>query len=78
MGRAKDPSVHERWAHLRFSVIGLLLTETPSRGQLRAELERLASRTWRYPITGERVRFALSTIERWLLRVAVVLRITRP
>ena len=68
MGRAKDPSVHERWAHLRFSVIGQLLAAPPPRGQLRAELERLASRTWQHPITGERVRFALSTIERWLLR----------
>ena len=68
MGRSKDPSVHERWAHLRFSVIGQLLAAPPPRGQLRAELERLASRSWQHPITGERVRFALSTIERWLLR----------
>ena len=68
MGRSKDPSVHERWAHLRFSVIGQLLAAPPPRGQLRAELERLASRTWQHPITGERVRFALSSIERWLLR----------
>ena len=48
--------------------IGQLLAAPPPRGQLRAELERLASRTWQHPITGERVRFALSTIERWLLR----------
>lgn len=68
MGRSRDPSVHERWAHLRFSVIGQLLAAPPPRGQLRAELERLAARTWQHPVTGERVRFALSTIERWLLR----------
>lgn len=68
MGRSKDPSVHERWAQLRFSVIGQLLAAPPPRGQLRAELERLASRSWQHPITGEPVRFALSTIERWLLR----------
>ncbi|MGH8299464.1 MAG: IS481 family transposase [Steroidobacteraceae bacterium] len=68
MGRAKDPSVHERWAHLRFSVVGQLLAAPPPCGQLRAELERLAARTWQHPITGEHVRFALSTIERWLLR----------
>jgi putative transposase len=68
MSRSKDPSVHERWAHLRFSVIGQLLAAPPPRGELRAELERLAARTWQHPITGEPVRFALSTIERWLLR----------
>ena len=68
MGRPKDPSVHERWAHLRFSVIGQLLAAPPPRGELRTELKRLASCTWQHPVTGEPVRFALSTIERWLLR----------
>jgi hypothetical protein len=68
MGRSKDPSVHERWAHLRFSVIGQLLAAPPPRGELRVELKRLAARTWQHPITGEPVHFALSTIERWLLR----------
>src|SRR5207247_8876259 len=68
MSPSKDPSVHERWAHLRFSVVGQLLAAPPPKGLLRAELERLASRTWRHPITGEPVRFALSTIERWLHR----------
>jgi putative transposase len=68
MSGPKDPSVHERWAHLRFSVIGQLLAAPPPRGELRAELERLAAQTWRHPINGEPVRFALSTIERWLLR----------
>lgn len=61
-------SVHERWAHLRFSVIGQLLAAPPPKGQLHRELEQLAARTWRHPITGVPVRFALSTIERWLLR----------
>jgi transposase InsO family protein len=68
MSGPKDPSVHERWAHLRFSVIGQLLAAPPPRGRLRGELERLAAQTWRHPIRGEPVRFALSTIERWLLR----------
>src|SRR6185437_2061680 len=56
MGRSKDPSVHERWAHLRFSVIGQLLAAPPPRGELRVELKRLAARTWQHPITGELVR----------------------
>ena len=56
---------HERWAHLRFSVVGPLLASPPERGELRAELERLAQKVWRHPVTGEGVRFAVSTIERW-------------
>lgn len=68
MSRAKDGSSSERWAHLRFSVIGQLLAAPPPRGALREELERLAARSWRHPITGESVRFARSTIERWMHR----------
>jgi putative transposase len=68
MSGAKDPSVHERWAHLRFSVVGQLLAAPPAKGKLHAELVRLASRIWQHPITGEPVHFALSTIERWLHR----------
>lgn len=68
MSRAKEGSTSERWAHLRFSVIGQLLAAPPPRGALREELERLAARSWRHPITGESVRFARSTIERWMHR----------
>ena len=35
---------HERWAHLRFSVIGQLLAAPPPKGALRGELEKLAAR----------------------------------
>lgn len=68
MNASKHASVHERWAHLRFAVIGHLLAAPPPRGKLRAALEELAARTWQHPVSGEPVRFALSTIERWLLR----------
>ncbi len=68
MSPSKHASVHERWAHLRFSVVGQLLAAPPPKGELRAELKKLAERTWQHPITGAPVRFALSTIERWLLR----------
>jgi transposase InsO family protein len=68
MNASKHGSVHDRWAHLRFSVVGQLLAAPPPRGELRAELEKLAARTWQHPVTGEPVRFAVSTIERWLLR----------
>lgn len=59
---------HERWAHLRFGVVGPLLASPPERGQLRAALEELAERTWQHPITGQPVRFGVSTIERWYYR----------
>jgi hypothetical protein len=60
--------IHERWAQLRFSVIGHLLSAPPAAGTLRGELKKLAARQWRHPGTGEPVRFGVSTIERWLYR----------
>ncbi len=65
MTRSRQPSVHQAWAHLRFSVVGHLLAAPPRRGELRAELEKLAGRAWRHPTTGEPARFGVSTIERW-------------
>ena len=55
----------ERWAHFRFSVIGPLLAAPPARGQLQAQLQELAAKKWRHPITGAWVVLGLSTIERW-------------
>ena len=60
--------VHERWARLRFSVIGQLLAAPPAKGALRAALQQLAAREWRHPSTGAPVRFGVSTLERWLYR----------
>jgi transposase InsO family protein len=59
------PPVHQRWAHLRFSVVGPLLAAPPGPGALHAELERLSQKRWTHPVTGEPVGFAVSTIERW-------------
>jgi transposase InsO family protein len=55
----------ERWARLRFAVIGPLLAAPPAAGELQAELGRLAARSWTHPVTGLPTRFARSTIERW-------------
>ena len=55
----------ERWARLRFAVVGPLLASPPPAGRLRAELGRLAAREWEHPCGKGPVRFALSTIERW-------------
>ncbi len=60
--------VHERWAHLRFSVIGQLLAAPPEKGALKSALQALAARDWRHPVTGDLVRFGASTIERWYYR----------
>ena len=60
--------VHERWARLRFSIIGALLAAPPAKGALRVALEQLAAREWRHPSTGAPVRFGVSTLERWFYR----------
>ena len=68
-GAMSDPSglprSHERWARFRFSVIGPLLAAPPERGELQEQLKSLAAKRWHHPITGQRVQFGLSTIERW-------------
>ena len=56
----------DRWARLRFLIVGPLLASPPGRGELQAEIARLAEKSWRHPRTGEAVRFGRSTIERWL------------
>ncbi len=56
---------HERWAHLRFSIVGPLLASPPAHGQLQAALERLAATPWLHPITGQPTCFGVSTIQRW-------------
>jgi putative transposase len=63
--RPHEPTTHERWANLRFSVVGHLLAAPPPHGELQAELERLAAKPWRHPITNQPTRFGLSTIQRW-------------
>lgn len=57
---------HERWANLRHSIVGMLLAAPPPRGELHGALTALAAKTWQHPITGAPVRFAYSTLERWL------------
>ncbi len=65
MSDDESGSVHERWARLRFAVIGRLLSAPPPRGELRVEIERLADQTWTHPGTTEPITFGFSTIERW-------------
>ncbi len=55
----------ERWARVRFAIIGPLLAAPPPDGDLQAALATLAAKTWRHPVTGLDVRFGVSTLERW-------------
>jgi len=55
----------DRWARLRFSIIGPLLSAPPTDGQLQIEIAALAKKQWLNPINGLPVTFAVSTIERW-------------
>lgn len=57
----------QRWAQVRFAIIGTVLAHAgdQTQGGLRDQLRQLAHQTWQHPITGAPVRFAFSTIERW-------------
>ena len=59
----------DRWAQLRFAIVGVLLAAPPDRGELRAVIARLASRQWTHPTTAEPTTFAFSTIEGWFYQV---------
>jgi putative transposase len=60
-----DPGDRDRWARLRFAIIGPLLAAPPGKGELQKALRALSSRTWQHPITGRPKRFGKSTLERW-------------
>lgn len=65
MADRDDPGARDRWARLRFAIVGPLLAAPPAAGDLQTALRELAARTWRHPNTGEAMRFGVSTIERW-------------
>lgn len=65
MTKANDP---QRWARLRFAVVGALLAAPPPPGQLQQALRKLSEQHWLHPNTGLPVRFGVSTIERWFYK----------
>ena len=69
-----DPLKRDRWARLRFAIIGPLLAAPPAAGDLQAARAQLAARTWRHPLTGLETRFGASTIERWYSAEHIVRR----
>jgi hypothetical protein len=68
MAIRRDPLDRDRWARLRFAIIGPLLAAPPDAGALRATLTALASTTRQHPTTGLPVTFGISTLERWFYR----------
>lgn len=61
-----DLPPRDRWARLRFAIIGPLLAAPPAAGELHEALTVLSAKMWRHPFTGLDIRFGTSTIERWL------------
>jgi putative transposase len=60
-----DLPQRDRWARLRFAIIGPLLAAPPAAGELHDALNALAAKAWRHPFTGLEIRFGCSTLERW-------------
>jgi hypothetical protein len=48
-----DLPARDRWARLRFAIIGPLLAAPPADGDLQAALEALAARIWRHVVTQD-------------------------
>ena len=65
MKAEQEKMLCHRWAELRFSVVGGLLSSPPEPGKLQEALRALTQKEWIHPRTGEPVRFGFSTIEAW-------------
>jgi hypothetical protein len=48
-----DVCLEERWAHLRFSIVGPLLSAPPRSGELESAIQALASKRWHHQATDE-------------------------
>ncbi len=65
MSNETSASARVRWARLRFSIVGPLLSAPAEVGDLAPRIADLAAQPWRHPTTGETIRFSAKTIERW-------------
>ena len=63
-----DERTVDRWARLRFAIIGPLLAAPPVSGQLRTSLESLAHKTWVHPINGTAFHYSEAFLERFYYR----------
>ena len=50
----------DRWARLRFAIIGPLLAAPPPRGELAKAIGELIDKDWTHPVEGTPIRFAFS------------------
>jgi transposase InsO family protein len=62
MSLGPDP---DRWARLRFAIIGPLLAAPPGPGELHKALRDLSARHWTHPVNGTMLQFSYATLERW-------------
>jgi len=62
MKNDEDP---DRWARLRFAIIGPLLSIPPESGMLKKQLEELGTKQWQHPVNGSTLRFSVATLQRW-------------
>lgn len=58
-------SPRDRWARLRYAIVGGLLAAPPKSGELRPRLQELAKQAYRHPLRDEEICFGYSTLERW-------------
>ncbi|MGB5733547.1 MAG: DDE-type integrase/transposase/recombinase [Thiohalocapsa sp.] len=65
MNSSRQCADPQRWARLRFAIIGPLLAAPPKPGELQAALEQLALQHWQHPVSGLPVKFGFSTLQRW-------------
>jgi len=63
-----DERTVDRWARLRFAIIGPLLAAPPASGELKASLESLACKTWKHPINGTAFHYSAASLERFYYR----------
>lgn len=63
-----DERAVDRWARLRFAIIGSLLASPPASGKLKASLEVLARQTWAHPINGTAFHYSAGSLERFYYR----------
>lgn len=68
MSTSQSTSARQRWALLRFSIIGPLLAAPAERGDLRVAISELAKRSYPHPSTGKPTHFSFKTIERWFYK----------
>ena len=65
MGKAEPLPPSQRWAQVRFAIIGGLLAQPPGKEELRDRLIALSEQTWQHPISGAPMRVSLRSIRRW-------------